>query len=196
MIALSSPYRRATPDDAPPLAELVNMAGEGLPAYLWAKMAEPGVSLWDIGQQRARRESGSFSYRNAVLREHEGVVASALIGYPLDERPDSVNYDEMPAMFVPLQELEDLAPNTWYINILATYPKYRGRGHGAGLLSIAEQLAKDTQRVGMSLIVSDANEGAIRLYERQGYDAIASRRMVKESWQNPGNSWVLLRKEF
>jgi ribosomal protein S18 acetylase RimI-like enzyme len=172
------------------------MACEGLLEYVWSKMAEPGESPWDIGQQSARHESGSSSYRNAVLREHEGLVASALLGYPLGEQPGAVNYDQTSETYVPLKELMDLVPNTWYIDILATFPQYRGRGHGTGLLSIAEQLAKDTQRVGMSLIVSDANEGAVRLYERRGYDAIATRRMVKESWRNPGNSWVLLQKEF
>lgn len=196
MISLSAPYRRAVPDDARALAELVNIAGEGLPGYLWGKMVEPGVSSWDIGRQRARREVGGFSYRNAVLREHDGRIASALIGYPLDEQPETVNYDDIPAIVVPLQQLEDLAPNTWYINVLATYPRYRGRGHGTGLLSIAEQLAIDSGKTGTSLIVSDANVGAIQLYERQGYAAIASRPMIKESWQNPGVNWVLLRKEF
>ena len=34
--------RAARPDDAPALAELVNFAGEGLPLYLWGKMAEAG----------------------------------------------------------------------------------------------------------------------------------------------------------
>ena len=36
MIELDPPYRRATPEDAGALAELINFAGEGLPLYLWA----------------------------------------------------------------------------------------------------------------------------------------------------------------
>lgn len=35
-------FRPAAIADAPILAELVNYAGEGLPLYLWGKMAEPG----------------------------------------------------------------------------------------------------------------------------------------------------------
>ncbi len=42
MIELDPPYRRATPEDADALAELINFAGEGLPLYLWGKMAEAG----------------------------------------------------------------------------------------------------------------------------------------------------------
>ncbi len=48
----------------------------------------------------------------------------------------------------------------------------------------------------MSLIVSDANTGARRLYERQGYVEQDSKPMVKEGWQNPGQNWVLLVKPF
>ena len=196
MTTINPPYRNATPDDALAMAELVNIAGEGLPHYLWTTMAEPGESAWDVGQQRARRDSGGFSYRNAVLREDSGSVISALIGYPLPDEPEPVNYDELPDMFVSLQQLEDLVPGTWYVNVLATYPDHRGKGYGAELLSIAEQLAVDTGRTGMSIIVSDANHGARRLYERSGYAERARRPMIKKSWENPGTNWVLLEKRF
>lgn len=196
MAKLRSPYRRATPEDALAMAELANIAGEGLPLYLWTKMAGPGGSPWDIGQQRARRESGSFSYRNAILREGSGGVVAALIGYPLPDEPEPVNYEEMPGMFVPLQELEDLVSGTWYVTVLVTYPEYRGNRYGSELLSIAADLAVDAGRAGMSIIVSDANFAARRLYTRSGYTESASRRMVKESWDNPGENWVLLEKRL
>jgi len=176
------------------MAELVNMAGEGMPLYLWTRMADPGQSPWAIGEQRAKREEGGFSYRNTVVREEDGRVVAALIGYPLPDEPAPVDYDDLPKMFVPLQQLEDLVSGTWYVNVLATYPEFRSKGYGAGLLAIADQLARDTQRNGLSLIVSDANAGARRLYERIGYHEVAARPMVKGSWQNPGNNWVLFKK--
>ena len=176
------------------MAELVNFAGEGMPLYLWARMAEPGESPWAVGARRAMRKEGGFSFRNTVVREDGGRVVAALIGYPLPDEPVPVDYDELPAMFVPLQQLEDLVPGTWYINVLATFPEHRGKGFGGELLAIAEQLALDTQRSGLSLIVSDANSGARRLYARQGYEEVATRPMVKDDWQNPGENWVLLRK--
>ena len=196
MINLNPPYRYATQDDALPMAELINIAGEGMPLYLWTNMAQPGVSPWDIGQQRATRESGSFSYRNTVVREDSGKVVAALMGYPLADSPDPVDYDEMPPMFVPLQQLEDLVAGTWYVNVLAAYPDCRGKGYGTDLLAIAEQLAVDTGRSGLSIIVSDANGGARRLYERSGDVEIATRPMIKESWENSGENWVLLEKRL
>ena len=109
MVDLTPPFRRATPDDAQALAELVDFASEGLALYLWAKIAGPGGDPWAVGRERARRETGAFSYRNAVVLEREGRVAAALIGYPLPDAPEPIP-DTMPAMFVPLQELENLAP--------------------------------------------------------------------------------------
>ncbi len=196
MIDLQAPYRRATPNDARPMTELINFAGEGMPVYLWTNMAEPGQSPWEIGRQRARRDSGSFTYLNTVVRQDGDRVVAALIGYPLPDTPDPVDYDELPAMFVPLQELEDLAAGTWYVNVLASYPECRGKGYGTDLLAIADQLAKDTGRSGMSIIVSDANHGARRLYERCGYTETAQRPMVKDDWENAGENWVLLEKRF
>ena len=196
MIELAAPYRYATEDDARPMAELVNIAGDGMPLYLWTSMAEAGVSPWEIGRQRARRESGGFSYRNTIVREKSGKVVAALIGYPLPDDPDPVNYDDMPPMFVPLQQLEDLVAGTWYVNVLATYPEYRGKGHGTELLSIAERLAADSNRSGLSIIVSDANTGARRLYERSGYVEKATRPMIKESWDGDGRNWVLLERRL
>lgn len=196
MIELTPPFRHASVEDASGMAELVNIAGEGLPLYLWTKLAGPGESPWDVGRQRAMRDSGSFSHRNTVVREVDGKVGACLIGYPLPDTPEPVDLDEMPAMFVPLQELENMAPATWYVNVLAAYPQHRGKGYGTELLSVAERLAADTERRGLSIIVSDANTGARRLYERCGYVESATRPMVKEDWENAGKDWVLLLKDL
>ena len=57
-------------------------------------------------------------------------------------------------------------------------------------------LAADLRLKGMSVIVSNANHGARRLYERTGYSEIARRPMVKEDWVNEGTEWVLLTKSL
>lgn len=193
MISLLPPFRRATPADAAVLAELVNHAGEGLPLYLWDKIKEPGETAWDVGRRRAARDEGSFSYRNAVIVERDGQAAGSLIGYGIAAEPEPLP-DDLPAMFRPLLELENLAPDTWYVNVLAVLPAFRGLGLGSQLLALAETIGRAEGKAGMSIIVSDANDGARRLYERQGYRFVAERPMVKEGWQNPGENWVLLVK--
>lgn len=196
MFEFDPPCRAALPDDADALAELINFAGEGLPLYLWERMTEGDETAWDVGRRRALRAEGGFSYRNAVVSEAGDKVAACLIGYPLAAAPAPVDTAGMPAMFVPLEELESLAPDTWYVNVLATYPALRGQGHGSRLLSVAEQCAAQTGKSGLSIIVSDANEGARRLYTRCGYRYVAERPMVKEDWRNAGKNWMLLTKSL
>ena len=122
--------RPATPDDAPHLARLVNIAGEGLPYYLWTKMARTGEDPWQVGRERARREQASFSYRNAQIVEAGHRVVGTLIGYPLPDTPEPID-PAMPAMFVPLQELENIACGTWYVNVLAVFDEHRASSQTA-----------------------------------------------------------------
>ena len=194
MTSRRPPRRAATPDDAPALAELINLAGDGLPLYLWGRMAEPGETAWQVGCRRARRDEGGFSWRNATVVEREGAVVACLIGYPLPEDPGPTDPAQLPPMFVPMEELERLAPGTWYVNVLAVYPPWRDRGLGTGLLALADRLADGTGCRGTSIIVADANAGARRLYERCGYREIARRAMIKEGWDGAGSAWVLLVK--
>jgi ribosomal protein S18 acetylase RimI-like enzyme len=193
MIDLDPPFRPATPGDAQAMADFVHFASEGLALYLWTRMAGPDGDPWALGRERATRDTGVFSYRNTIVVAPDGRPVAGLIGYPLPDRPEPIP-DTMPAMFVPLQELENLAPGTWYVNVLAAYPEHRGKGYGAALLTVADRLAADTARRGLSIIVADTNTGARRLYERFGYSEIARSRMVKEDWQHPGTDWLLLTK--
>lgn len=193
MCAADVNLRSGVLSDAARLAELVNYAGEGMPLYLWASMAGEGETAWEVGVARASRETGGFSYRNATVADRDGEPVAALIGYEIDAEPEPVP-DDIPAMFRPLLELENLAPDTWYVNVLATVPSVRGQGIGGQLLDEADRLGRSAGRRGMSVIVANTNVGARRLYERHGYAERASRAMVKEGWAHDATHWVLLTK--
>ena len=138
---MQAPFRPAAKPDARLLAALVNFAGEGLPLYLWGKLAQPGETAWEVGIRRAEREEGSFSYRNAIIIEHQGQPAGCLIGYEIPDTPDPIGSD-IPPMFVPLQELENLAAGTWYVNVLAVLPQYRNHGLGTQLFLLADETGR------------------------------------------------------
>lgn len=195
MIELAAAFRRATIDDAADMAELVNIAGHGLPLYLWGKTARPDQSAWDVGRERARNGTGGFAFRNTVVREVDGNVAACLIGYALAAKPEPID-DDVPPMLVPLLELENEVPGTWYINVLATYPEYRGQGLGTEFLGVATKMAASESCAGLSLITSDSNAGARRLYERHGFAERAKRPIDKEDWQHSGENWVLMLRSF
>ena len=129
------PARKA---DAAALAALIDIAGEGLPVFLWTGMKAPEQSVFEFGRARAAREQGNFSYRNATVAEIDGEVAACVVDYPLDDPYDIGNLDDLPEVVRPLVTLEAKAPGSWYINVLATFPEFRGQGIGARLLSVAE----------------------------------------------------------
>lgn len=190
MIALSPPFRLARESDAPALAELVNFAGEGMPAYLWHGMAEPGQDPWELGRQRqaAKARDGQI----VVADFGEGAVAG-LTGYAIGSEPETIGPD-FPALFRPLQELENQALDSWYVNVLASMPSHRGQGLGARLLSLGEEIARDAGISQMSIIVTDTNAGARRLYERSGYHEVTAAPCVREDWETEIQNWVLLMK--
>jgi ribosomal protein S18 acetylase RimI-like enzyme len=195
MQLIQPPFRPATLADTGTLAEFAELASEGLAVYLWSKLAGTGSDPWNVGRERVRSETGGLSYRNAVIAELAGRPAAGLISYSLPDQPESIS-DKLPAILVPLHELMNLALGTWYIYVLAAYSEHRGRGQGSALLALADRLAASAGKSGLSLVVSDTNLGARRLYENWGYRQAAQRKMVKEQWRHPGVYWVLLRKEL
>lgn len=191
MLERNSTLRAATRNDAAHLARLIDIAGEGLPFYFWQRAAADGEDPWAFGRRRAERDAGAFSWRNATIAETGSEIAAALVTYVIDPPAPVPDYADLPPMFVPLQQLEDMAGGTQYIHVLAAYPQSRGRGLGTRLLGEAERIAGGRP---MSLIAADNNTNAIRLYERVGYRRHAARPMVKEDWQSDGENWILMLK--
>lgn len=179
--------RPAIREDAAHLARLVNIAGEGLPHCYWSRIDAAGEGAWAVGRGRAARDSGGFSWRNALVAERAGAVAAAVVSYPV-AAPEEID-EATPALFRPLIELENLATGTRYVNVLATYPPYRGFDLASALLGEVSRLPGPRR---LSLIVNDANLGARRLYARRGFRELARRPIVKDDWVNPGRDWILM----
>ena len=185
--------RPARKDDAEHLAKLINYAGEGLPLYFWEQLAEDGQDAWAVGRERARRDQGAFSWRNAVVCDVAGEVAAVLVTYGIGDTPEEIDPENMPAAFVPLVELENMALGTEYVNVLAAYPAFRGNGIGTRLLQEADRRAGERD---LSIIVSNGNTGAMRLYQRHGFRRKASRPIATlPGWSCDGSDWVLMIKE-
>lgn len=187
--------RPATPDDAPHLARLINMAGEGLPAYLWLKECGDLDTVLAEGEARARRETGGFSYRNAWVFEKDGQVAGMVLGYQLKSRYDASDLDECPGIFRPLVELESLAPGSYYINAIAVYSMFQGKGIASELMQHAEQQARDCGAKTLSLLVASENPEAKKLYQKLNYHYVDSRPVVPFPGIMHGGDWELMVKQ-
>ena len=54
--------RDASKKECGDLAFLINLAGDGIPEYLWKDKVEGDESPLDVGARPSAREEGSFSY--------------------------------------------------------------------------------------------------------------------------------------
>ena len=196
MVDLEPPLRRARLDDAATLAQLIDLAGEGMPGHLWAEMAQAGETALDVGTQRTAREEGGFSYRHTVVAEIDRAVAGMLIGYRQPDPYDTRDMAAVPDIVRPLVELEAEAPGTWYINALAVFPSHQGQGIGSRLLALADALAADAGARTLSLIVAGENTGAFRLYGRSGFRPAAVRPIVAFPGTVHRGDWILMTKEL
>jgi ribosomal protein S18 acetylase RimI-like enzyme len=194
MPKLEPTLRPARKSDALALAALIDIAGEGLPVHLWSRMKEPTQSVFEFGRARAAREEGNFSYKNATVAEVDGEVTAGLIDYQLDDPYDTGDLNELPEVVRPLVELESKAPGSWYINAVAAFAEFRGRGIGARLLALAEDHGRACKSKTVSLIVADENAGAVRLYARNGYRDLARAAVVEFPGCAHGGDWVLMTK--
>lgn len=169
-MALHNPVqtRLALQSDARALAQLIDIAGEGIPQWLWSQSCEEQQTPLDIGEERARRDSGGFSYTNALVAQSGKETTAMVLSYPIDEAPAD-DPDDLPAPVAPFVELEAQSVGTWYINALAVRPGHRGQGIGTQLMADAEKAARDGGYTKSSIQVFEQNADALGLYRRLGY---------------------------
>jgi len=184
----------AVKENAADLAYLLNLAGEGIPRYLWSEMTVDGQDPMEVGRTRAEREEGGFSYTNARVRMEAGIVQGMIVSYQQPDPYSVEDIDEYPEVVKPLVLLEAKAPGSWYINAIATFEEFQGRGVARKLLNEAEELAVSAGISEMSLIVASENDRAKSLYEYIGYKFVSSLPVVSYPGCLHGGDWVLMVK--
>jgi ribosomal protein S18 acetylase RimI-like enzyme len=190
-------FRQAQESDALDLACLIDSASRGLALWLWSTLREPGQSTIEVGRHRIRTQSASPMYYGAfTVAEIDGALAGALSGrlIPIPyERGDSAG---LPDLFAPLLELEAVAAGSWYLNFVSVYPEFRGQGLGSALLSKAGEIARVAEASQMSLIVDEANAGALKLYLRHGFVEWTRLPYISFPGSMDEGDWILLKKEI
>lgn len=182
----------ADKEHASDLAYLINLAGEGMPEYLWRQLCEENESPLDVGARRSATEEGSFSYLNAKICIEDGEVLGMIISYRQPDPYDLSNIDDYPEIVQPLVRLEAMAPGSWYINALATYDRHRGKGVARRLIIHTEDQARLEGCQSMSIIVASENTRAKNLYEHLGYAVLSSLPVLKYPGCLHGGEWLLM----
>ncbi|MBV1894836.1 MAG: GNAT family N-acetyltransferase [Rhodobacteraceae bacterium] len=185
----------ASKDEADDLARIAVMASDGQTLATWEDLRKGGQTALQVGSKRAKRNSGAFSYRNADIALQNNKVISAIISYPLRADSYATAPDDVPSYLKPLLALEARAVPSWYINILATYPAFRGQGAASGLIGEVTERARSAGFRYLSLIVGNKNP-AFRLYESLGFYETAREGVVKGPFEDRDTHWVLMKKKI
>lgn len=188
-------FRPASKTDAPVIAELFRISSEGVADYLWTKLSDEAggaKSPIEVGAERYAQEGVDFSYQNCDIAEIEGEPVGMLHAYPMRKKKSGAGGTSDPVL-QPFSELEE--PNSLYISGLALFPKYRGSGIGTRLLDFSYKRARMEGMKKLSLICFAENEGAFRLYEREGFAERTRRPVPSHPLLHHGGDAVLMVRE-
>jgi len=171
-VAPDEPVMPATTDEIANIAELIDIAGEGLPRAIWKSYAPPGTNPLAFGAERAALGSGNFTWRNVHVIHHQNGIAGMVLAYRLPDSPP--NFSDHHPLELPLVKLEARMPGCFYINALAVYPASQAQGYGRRLMHHVHQQARVLGCKQSALIVFATNTRARRLYQSMGYERQAS----------------------
>ncbi len=165
--------RDAVKEDAYDLARLHALAADGLIEYGYSDLVS-GVDPIELFGRVFEAGHDPYSYRNCVVAEDAGCVVGKVHTYGCDDIANVMPDDP----YIPAERLAIInsafppTPVSWHIEAMAVLPEYQGQGLGKQFIDIAKVQGRDIGFDKLSLHVFEANEGAKRLYQRCGFEAV------------------------
>jgi ribosomal protein S18 acetylase RimI-like enzyme len=95
-----------------------------------------------------------------------------------------------------LAELEALAVDTYYINLIAVFPQHRRSGAGRALVAEAGRLALRSGMTKLSLCTYEADASLMEFYSSLGFVARERRPIKPNPFFPSSGSWVLLVRDL
>ena len=191
---------RPGPADSRQLAALYRLAAGGVADYLWSDLAEDGEDILDAGARRFARPGEDVSFENCIAAasigaggdedQDDGVMAGMVLAFPMREMTDlPPDFDPVLRPYAELEQVPSL-----YICGIAVHSAYQGRGIGRKLLDAAGAHYANAGLPAHSLIAFEENTGAVRLYERLGYEIVGRRAVVPHPFiQYAGDALLMVR---
>ncbi|WP_207459484.1 GNAT family N-acetyltransferase [Azospirillum sp. SYSU D00513] len=165
--------RPASPDDAPEVAPLIDMAGGGVYRFLLDGLV-PGMEPAEMLMPGLAGSSGSFSHRQIGVAEAGGRVVGVAHAYPVDwmrmEDHSGLPPDRM-AHLEPFHGTQDWG--SYFLSALAVEPDYRRRGIAGRLMQWVYGRARDGGYDRLTLHVWADNEAARSFYASEGFEETA-----------------------
>ena len=160
--------RKATKSDAHLIASVVAMAIGEESAILYG-----GDNYMSVFEEIACLEDSQYSYRNVFVAEINGNAVGAVVAYdgaelyPLRKATLDIIYKHTAKE---LQIADETDASEFYLDSLAVFPEYRGRGIGAKLIHAVKERAFNEYNKNLGLLVDFENPDAERLYQSVGFE--------------------------
>ena len=167
--------RSAEPRDAEQIAMIIAMAFH--PELCENMSGGKGIeAVLGMMTRLALRQDSQYSYLNTLICEVDGKVAGGACGY------DGKDLKELrKALFADLQEhglavpeglTDETEAGEFYIDSVAVFPEFRGKGIASRLIAAMEQRAAEKGIPVTGLLVDTDNPEAERLYTRLGFERV------------------------
>lgn len=188
--------RQADSSDASFLVPLFAESSGGVLPAIWKACAREEESIAASGERYLQDDTNNLSVKNTVIVESNTTRLStdkqrsslgrlgAMACYqeaPISEQElvslnESAPADDLTKALAPYRALSD--SNSLYIAEICFLPEARGLGLGTRLLDHATKLAITKNLPRVTLRVFSANSGAIRLYQRFGFEIADERPII------------------
>ena len=174
-------FRPAERQDAGFLVPLVAESSGGVWPAVWKALAAENQTTEAYGEAYLADPANDLGIKNTTLVELEGRPVGAMICYREDHATSSASGTrEGPALppglaeaLRPYRELSD--PESLFIAEICFLPEARGQGLGTRLLQHARDAAIAASLPRLTLRVFSDNAGAVRLYQRFGFQVVGER---------------------
>jgi len=171
--------RKALPDDGKDFAELMLMSASYFPILF-------GDKIKTVLQDLFHCRFNLFSFDHVYFTELDGKKVGMILGYGWQvKKRENLRTGFLLFKKIGLSILGEIFPlikfnatvgrvceGEYYISNIATYPHYRTRGLGKGLILETEQEAKLVGAERIVLDVEKENISAINFYKKLGYEMI------------------------
>jgi len=167
-------YRPGKKQDCAKLAELIDIASDGVVEYLFYDLV-PGMTPVQVVAYNLANDNYPHSYKSAIVAVEDADVVGMALSYPSSYHKIT---DEMRGFF-PAERLAHFrdfysarVDNSWFLDALGVMASHRRRRIGEKLISLTKEKALENGYNALSLIVFADNEAAIPVYERTGFDVV------------------------
>ncbi len=171
--------------DAPYIAKAITMAiGDELVEHL-ADKDHTAEDVFNLFSSLASREDTQYSYLNSFIALGEdGQPAGVVVAY------DGADLHKLrPPFFEEAEKIiglklkgkptDETDPEEMYLDTLAVFPDYRGKGIGRQLIMKAYKKAQEKGKP-LGLLVSKTNPNARKLYDVMGFKSVGDRPFAGE----------------